>query len=93
MTGHDELATVGGLKAKADFGLGAGLVRAELLLRLEGRRLTGLVGADEFFEVVALFANGLGSGAIFGEDAVKRGAWLALGLSGIGYPRKIEDIS
>lgn len=41
--GHDELATVGVLEAEADLGLGAGLMRAELLLGLEGRGLAGLV--------------------------------------------------
>lgn len=41
--GHDELATIRGLEAEADFGLGAGLMRTELLFELEGRGLAGLV--------------------------------------------------
>jgi hypothetical protein len=41
--GHDELATVGVLESEADFGLGADLMRAELLFGLERRGLAGLV--------------------------------------------------
>ncbi len=41
--GHDELATVGGLQSGDDFALGAGLVRAEILLFLEDRRGAGLI--------------------------------------------------
>ena len=32
------------------------------------------VGADEFLEVAALFALGLGGGAVFGKDVLERGA-------------------
>ncbi len=35
--------------------------------------LVAEVGVDEFLEVAALFAFGLGGGAVFGEDRLQRG--------------------
>ena len=56
-------------------------IREEPHVRIEVR-IAGLkaeVGADEFLEVAALFALGLGGGAVFGEDLLEGEAGIRSG--------------
>lgn len=68
--GHDELATVGVLEAEADLGLGAGLMRAELLLGLEGRGLAGLVFGPVDLGVLQVLEVDLEDGRLLLEQGV-----------------------
>ena len=68
--GHDELATVGILEAEADFGLGAGLVRAELFLGPQRGGLAGLVFGPVDLGVLQVLEVDLIDGGLLLEQGV-----------------------
>ena len=63
LAGQDELR-------RADF-LGPVGIEPDVGIEVGVGGLVAEIGADEFLEVAALFALGLGAGAVLGEDALK----------------------